>query len=746
MSVTGSLGALPPRPPLRAPLKPAIRAPGAQPGTATPAAPVGSATSVNVLNLTQQVQGLAALVQKNAERIAQGKADAKPRRKKTLAELRRVGLEKPKPFKKPAQRRGSLKSPLRSGVTQKLVTEQVQAAFDRVKRYAALEAKASAALKGKVAALRTSIARKKRGFQVGITSVSDRPLKEITGLTGSLDVKAAKAQKSRGASRKGKPNLVRETMRERATPPASAPEKKRGHRDADDRSLMAASKIIVTPDNTNGASGGSFPSSAMPSPTNPQFSWRDKLSPVRNQQFCGSCWAFAVVGAYEGSQSLQNAELLDLSEQQLVNCVPPHPMASGDNCRGNMPATALDWMTGNGPPLEQSVPYTSSMSSCNTSVDRSDTRAAGWGFVNEDDPQGIPSDALIKQAIAQHGPVAATVYVTEAFQSYTSGVFDEDASGHPNHAVDIVGWDDARKAWHVRNSWGPGWGEDGYIWVKYGSNSIGYLASWVDAEKVQKPAPEESQYKDRYVSLRNDAGEDLDISVQAQVQSGSSFKWVPGEPGSTKAWKFRVPAGSVLDAKRPDTDKFLRAKKLRVWATSVDGKRSWNDFRSKDLAVASKSYRAAKRERLTQDFPKSGGAPDAEGVLTSAHELKDDGKLAEARDQFDLFVELFPEDPRVHEARFWAGWAENQLGAHWDAVQDLYDMIAAAPEDNENVPFAFYYLGDSYSDLGFCGYAVRTLEVDAYGEIDAPKEWATAAKSMIQFLIDDDGAVCANWD
>jgi C1A family cysteine protease len=741
--ITVSARAIPPKPSMR-PAAPGNPAP-VQPAPAKPQGPSGSVTATP-LNFGQRTHETPGLLQREFERVAKGNPAAKPAHKKSLTELRRSGIEKPKVFKKPSMRRSSQVSPIKRGVTKPLVTDRVGAVAARVKRYLELDSKAPAQLKSKIAALRTSMLQKKKSFQVGVTSVSDKPLKQITGLTGKLDLAQAKAQKAKSLTRHGKPNLVRETMRERATPPPNAPDKKHEHKDADDRSLLTASKIIVTPDDTNGSKGASFPSSAMPSPTNPQFSWRDKLAPVRNQEFCGSCWAFSVIGAYEGSQSLQNGQALDLAEQQLVNCVPPHPLSNGDNCRGNMPATALDWMSGNGAPFEPAMPYKASMASCNSGADRSDTRLSGWGFVNADDPDNIPSDELIKQAIAAHGPISATVYVTDAFQNYTGGVFDEDAQGHPNHAIDIVGWDDARKAWHVRNSWGTSWGEDGYIWVKYGSNSIGYLAAWVDAEKAQKPAPAETLYSDRYVSFRNDTGGDIEVSVQAYMPSGSSFKWVPGEPGSAQAYKFHVSSGSVLDAKRPDDSKFLRAKKLRVWATSGDGKKSWNDFKTKDLTIASKSYKAAQRDRFTQDFPKTGGQPNADDVFTSAMEFKDDNKLTDARDQFALFVELFPEDPRVHEARFWNGWAENQLGESWDAIQDLYAMISAAPEGDENIPYAFYYLGDSYSQVGYCGYAVRSLEVDAYGEVNATKDWVDSAKKMIKFLNDDDGQVCENWD
>ena len=227
-SVTVPAGALPPKPPISVPPKPPLRAAG----TSTPAPPPAAAASATGAgNFSQHLQQMTALVQKDVERQARGNPLAKPRRKKSLAELRRGGLEQPKPFAKPAQRRSNLRSPQKRGVTQPLVTEHVAAMTARVRRYVELEAKASSAVKTKVAALRTSIAQQKKSFEVGVTSVSDRPLKEITGFVGKLDLKLAKAQKAKRESRRGKPNLVRETMRERATPPPSAPDKKNEHRD-----------------------------------------------------------------------------------------------------------------------------------------------------------------------------------------------------------------------------------------------------------------------------------------------------------------------------------------------------------------------------------------------------------------------------------------------------------------------------------------------------------------------------------
>ena len=45
----------------------------------------------------------------------------------------------------------------------------------------------------------------------------------------------------------------------------------------------------------------------------------------------------------------------------------------------------------------------------------------------------------------------------------------------------IVGWDDTLKAWHIQNSWGPEWGEQGFMWIAYDSNGIGQYATWIEA-------------------------------------------------------------------------------------------------------------------------------------------------------------------------------------------------------------------------------------------------------------------------
>ena len=208
-------------------------------------------------------------------------------------------------------------------------------------------------------------------------------------------------------------------------------------------------------------------------PTRPSFDWRTlgKVTPVRNQDGCGSCWAFATLGAFEGSHAIRNNQLADVAEQDVLSC------SGAGSCGGGWWAFAS--LISDGDATEASYPYTATDTACDTTVARP-YRAVNWGYVKADG--GIPTVEEMKQALCEHGPLAVAVYVSAAFQAYTSGVFDEKVTDQGiNHGVTLIGWNDAGKAWIIKNSWGAGWGDGGYMHIAWDSNLIGDGAAWVDA-------------------------------------------------------------------------------------------------------------------------------------------------------------------------------------------------------------------------------------------------------------------------
>jgi cathepsin L len=209
------------------------------------------------------------------------------------------------------------------------------------------------------------------------------------------------------------------------------------------------------------------------------------VTPVRDQAGCGSCWAFGTVAAYESNYLKINggsANALNLSEQQILSC------SGGGDCTGGMSNLVYQWWVdgNNSVVTEGTYPYTSSATACQPKP-ATNYKAEAWGLA---DPAatyaGIASVAKIKEAICKYGSVASSVMVDGLFQNYVAGVFFGFASnyGSPssNHVVQIIGWDDAKGAWLIKNSWGTDWGMDGLMWIKYNANNIGRRAVWVKAK------------------------------------------------------------------------------------------------------------------------------------------------------------------------------------------------------------------------------------------------------------------------
>lgn len=222
------------------------------------------------------------------------------------------------------------------------------------------------------------------------------------------------------------------------------------------------------------------------------FDWRnnnsqDYLPPIRNQGSCGSCWAFGTVAPLEAAIKIKQGFTVDLSEQYLVSCSFGESYDYG--CNGGWFAHQYhQWKIPPGEPLtgavkEADFPYTGRDSVC-TPPHAHPQKITNWAYVNPGNPYAIPPESAIKNAIAAYGPVAAAVCAGPAMTAYRGGVFAADESrtvcgGSVNHAIVLVGWDDAENTWIMRNSWGPSWGEGGYMRIKRNVSNIGYAANYV---------------------------------------------------------------------------------------------------------------------------------------------------------------------------------------------------------------------------------------------------------------------------
>lgn len=209
------------------------------------------------------------------------------------------------------------------------------------------------------------------------------------------------------------------------------------------------------------------------------------VPPIRFQGNCGSCWAFASLASYEIAYSalFRQSDDLDFSEQQLIDCT----LGTFGGCEGGFVSEDnSDYMSireNAGLASERVYPYMGEEGQCRlprrATLDSSMIYQPGaFRFVSQDNPTSPETTDAIKAAVLSYGSAWVGMYADSdrILQAYNGGIFGEQAcdnEARPNHAVNVVGWNDSQGYWIVRNSWGQDWGEDGYIRIEYGCNSIG---------------------------------------------------------------------------------------------------------------------------------------------------------------------------------------------------------------------------------------------------------------------------------
>ena len=205
------------------------------------------------------------------------------------------------------------------------------------------------------------------------------------------------------------------------------------------------------------------------------FSWRDidgidYSTPVKNQAPAPTCEAYALCASLETILQYETKDLYtpDLSETHLYF----YPGGTFDAGYVNI-IDAANYLIDHGVPDEgcypdphrpYDYPYASLEGWENRTV-----KITEWGWVE-------PNNEAIKQALIDHGPLAACFYLYKDFNYYTDGIYKHKwGEVDSGHVMSIYGYDDENLCWIIKNSWGKRWGDNGWIKMDYDST---LFADW----------------------------------------------------------------------------------------------------------------------------------------------------------------------------------------------------------------------------------------------------------------------------
>merc|ERR1711865_921108 len=191
------------------------------------------------------------------------------------------------------------------------------------------------------------------------------------------------------------------------------------------------------------------------------WSTKGAVTAVKNQQQCGSCWAFSSTGGTESQWALATSNLQSLSEQQLVDC----SKANG-GCQGGLMDLGFKFAEVNEVCSEQSYPYKGIAGTCATSCSAAIPKGGVSGY-KDVAPKSMKD---MMSAVAQQPVSIAIDASTDMFQSYKSGVLTGRCGSTLDHGVLTVGYgtEAGTDYWKVKNSWASVWGDAGYVKLQRG--------------------------------------------------------------------------------------------------------------------------------------------------------------------------------------------------------------------------------------------------------------------------------------
>lgn len=241
----------------------------------------------------------------------------------------------------------------------------------------------------------------------------------------------------------------------------------------------------------HGSSEAAVSASARPKSANPDsVDWRTKgaVTAVKNQGGCGSCWSFSATETIESHYFIASGKLVELAPQTFVNCVEnPQSCGGTGGCEGATMELAFNLTAKTGIALESDLPYKGSDEKCTDY--KAAVKASGYVKNPENDAAGLET------ALATTGPQSITV-AAGSWQLYGGGVFTGCSKGglfHTkvdatlDHGVQAVGY--SADYWIVRNSWGAGWGEKGFIRISRAADNQTFVDDAPADGVACKPLP-----------------------------------------------------------------------------------------------------------------------------------------------------------------------------------------------------------------------------------------------------------------
>lgn len=198
------------------------------------------------------------------------------------------------------------------------------------------------------------------------------------------------------------------------------------------------------------------------------LNWRDlnAINEIKDQFKCNACYAFAAIGALEARYRIKTGQMVELSEQEIVDC-----SRENNGCVGGLPHKVFDYIRRNDINYMRDYPFDESRSKiCRKKVGSRFDGSKVKSFTNL--PLGLIN--LLKNLST--GPIAVISYSSYYFKNYAGGIFAGEGCRYKykaNHASVLIGYNlrGPNRYLYFKNGWGTDWGELGFYKVRIDSLS-----------------------------------------------------------------------------------------------------------------------------------------------------------------------------------------------------------------------------------------------------------------------------------